>query len=214
MGMYRMPRDSSAVMYQPQMLTPDLLLQPSSSHVSCPSSPGRGTVWNSQSFLPSRASNARVSPGGPSGTSPTVAPSSSRFLKTTGTPFHPTAMSTTPFVPKPSEGLPVAASRAINRAGAFGPPDRNALAVNRMRSGLLRSPGQNATPRPVDSPSILCCQISFPVVASSAVIVLPADTRYITPLTTIGVTSGFDGAAGPPRPRPCPGGGGSTSVRF
>src|SRR5262249_4128627 len=150
-----------------------------------------------------------------SGISPTVAPSTIRFLNTTGTPFQPTPMSTTPLVPKPSDGLPVAASSAIRRAGAPGPAALNALAVNRIRSGLLRSPGQNATPPPVESPSILCCQIGCPVAASSAVIVLPADSRYITPLTTIGVASGFEGSGAPaPLPRPCPAGGRSTSVRF
>ena len=35
-----------------------------------PSRPGSGTLWNCHSFLPVRTSNARVSPGGPSGTSP------------------------------------------------------------------------------------------------------------------------------------------------
>src|SRR5215831_14533791 len=198
-----MLRCSSTVMYQPQMFVPERFFHPSSSHVSCPNSPGRGTVWNSHSFFPSRASYARVSPGGPSGTSPTVAPSITRFLNTSGTPFQGTPMSTTPFVPKPSEDFPVAASSAIRRADLA---PLGALAVKRMRSGLLGSPDQKATPRPVESPSILRCQICWPVAASSAVIVSPADSRYITPLTTIGVTSGLDGcgSAPAPRPRPCP----------
>jgi len=90
------------------------------------------------------------------------------FLKTSGTPFHGTPMSAIPLAPNPSDGLPVAASSATSRA----PPGLpfGALAVNITRSGLLRSPGQYASPRPVESPSgIANRQISFPVAASSAI---------------------------------------------
>ncbi len=62
-----MPRASSTVSENPQVFVPDRSFQPSFSHVSWPTSPGRGTVWNSHSFLPVTASNARVSPGGPTG---------------------------------------------------------------------------------------------------------------------------------------------------
>ena len=77
-----MPRCSSTVMYQPQMFTPERPFQPSFSHV-------RGRVHRAaercetpRASSPVRASKARVSPGGPSGTSPTVAPSMTTFLKT------------------------------------------------------------------------------------------------------------------------------------
>ena len=62
-----MPRASSTVSEKPHVFVPERSFQPSSSHVSWPTSPGRGTVWKSHSFLPVTASNARVSPGGPIG---------------------------------------------------------------------------------------------------------------------------------------------------
>ena len=41
-----MSRAASSVMYHAQTLTPERLRQPLSSHVSWPTSPGSGTVWN------------------------------------------------------------------------------------------------------------------------------------------------------------------------
>src|SRR5215471_16169761 len=103
-------------------------------------------------------------------------------------------MSTSPFFPKPSDGLPDAASNAMSRRPA----------VTKMRSGELRSPGQYETPRretapapPRPPPGISRCQINFPVSASSATTLLPAGT-YITPPTTIGTAS-----EPPPSGDPC-----------
>src|SRR5580700_7279587 len=125
------------------------------------------------------------------GTSPTVAPSMTTFLKIAGTPFQGTVISTIPSLPKPGSILPEFALRAIK----FGP------AVRMMRGGLLASPGQNATPRAVVANGSWAVQASLPDSGSSARTRLPAG-RYINPLTTIGVASGF--AAGPPRPPPRP----------
>ena len=55
------------------MLVPERSFQPSP-QVSLYFSPGLGTVWNSHSFRPVRTSNARGLPGGPCGTSLTLAP--------------------------------------------------------------------------------------------------------------------------------------------
>src|ERR1700689_5191365 len=131
-------------MYQPQVLTPERFFHPSISQVSCPSSPGPGTVWNSHSFFPVRASYARELPDGPSGASPVVAPTITTFLKIVGTPLYGTTISTMPSVPKPGSSLPVPAFSPIN----LGP------AVNKIRGGLLRSPGQYAAPRESEGPPI------------------------------------------------------------
>ena len=62
-------------------------------------------------------------------------------------------------------------------------------AVKTIRAAVLASPGQYATPRlDTAAPVIECCQISLPVSDSSAA-TRPVAARYITPLTTIGVTS-------------------------
>src|SRR5439155_5716835 len=103
---------------QPQEFVPERSFQVSPSHVSCPSSPGCGTEWNSHSLAPVRASNPRESPGGPCGISPTVAPSITMFLKISGTPFHPTLISTKPSWPKPAEASPVIAFTATSLAPA------------------------------------------------------------------------------------------------
>ncbi len=71
-------------MYQTQTLVPDRPFHPSLSHVSCPASPGCGTVWNVHSGLPVRASKARESPGGPTGISATLAPTISTSRNTVG----------------------------------------------------------------------------------------------------------------------------------
>src|SRR5262245_1222073 len=75
-------------------------------------------------------------------------------------------------------------------------------AVNRIRAAVALSPGQNATPRadvvPIGS---LYSHTRLPVSASSAMTRPPAG-RYITPLITIGVASGFTVGAAPPRPLP------------
>src|SRR5580693_5314839 len=84
--------------------------------------------WNSQSLAPVRASYARESPGGPIGISPTVAPSMTTFLKIAGTPFHGTAISTMPSLPKPGSILPEFAFRAIR----FVPAVRRILAGFRI----------------------------------------------------------------------------------
>src|SRR5580700_2949662 len=147
--------------------------------------------WNSQSLAPVRASYARESPGGPIGISPTVAPSMTTFLKIAGTPFHGTSISTMPSLPKPGSILPEFAFR----------PTRCGPAVNMIRGGLLASPGQNATPRAVVANGNCAVQTSLPDSGSSAITRRPAG-RYIRPLTTIGVASGF--ALGPPRPPPRP----------
>src|SRR5215813_5251259 len=108
-----------------------------------------------------------------------------------GTPFHGTLMSTEPSCPKPVDASPVSAFRDIKRRPA----------VKMIRAGVEESPGQNATPRAVVLPvGSLYSQTSFPVSASSASTRPPAG-RYMTPLTTIGVASGFTvGGAPPPRP--------------
>src|SRR5262245_56627594 len=108
-----------------------------------------------------------------------------------GTPFHGTLMSTEPSGPKPVDASPVSAFSDIKRQPA----------VQMIRDGAEESPGQNATPRAVVLPvGSLSSKTSFPVSASSASTRPPAG-RYMTPLTTIGVASGFTvGAATPPRP--------------
>src|SRR5438093_7551595 len=159
-----MPRFSSMVRYQPQTFVPERSFQLSPSHVSNPGSPGRGTEWNSHSLAPVRASNARESPGGPCGISPTVAPSITMFLKTRGTPFHPTLISTKPSSPKPADASPVIAFTATS----LGP------AVKIILAGAPSPPGQYATPRAVVLPvGSLYVQTSFPVSASSARTRLP-----------------------------------------
>ncbi len=67
-------------MYQTQTLVPERPFHPSSSQVSWPTSPGRGTVWNTHLGAPVTASKARVSPGGPIGISATWAPMISTSL--------------------------------------------------------------------------------------------------------------------------------------
>ena len=62
--MYRMPRSASMVKND-HVLAPLTLRQESSSQVSLPTSPGRGTVWNVQTRSPVRRSHARTSPAGP-----------------------------------------------------------------------------------------------------------------------------------------------------
>src|SRR5215467_3771114 len=110
-----------------------------------------------------------------------------------GAPFHPTLISTEPSSPNPVGASPVRALIAINRFPA----------TNRMRAGVVPSPGQNATPRAAVLPvGSLYSQTSLPVSASSARTRPPAG-RYITPLMTIGVASGFTVGA-PPAPRPPP----------
>src|SRR5438105_11403486 len=113
-----------------------------------------------------------------------------------GTPLQPTLISTDPSSPKPAAASPVIALIAINRLPA----------VKRMRGGVVPSPGQNATPRePVLPIGSLYSHTSLPLSASSASTRPPAG-RYITPLMTIGVASGFtvgtDAAPRPPPPRP------------
>ncbi len=78
--MNTVPVFGSTVMYQIQTLVPDRPRHPSSSQVSWPTSPSWGTVWNSHSFRPVRASKARLSPDGPTGISATLAPTISTFL--------------------------------------------------------------------------------------------------------------------------------------
>src|SRR5436190_16027175 len=109
-------------------------------------------------------------------------------------------MSTLPLVPNPSDGLPVAAS---NEKRPLAPP------VTIIRSGVLRSPGKNPTPRvETPPPGTSRCQITLPVSASRATTVLPTG-RYMTPPTTIGTASD---APPPPPPRPPPGGAGNLYV--
>src|SRR6516225_7377890 len=101
-------------------------------------------------------------------------------------------MSTAPFSPKPAGASPVMALMALNCLPA----------VNRILGGVVVSPGQYATPRAVVLPvGSLYSQTIFPVSASSARTRPPAG-RYITPLMTIGVASGFTvGTGAAPRPR-------------
>src|SRR4051794_20387542 len=113
-----------------------------------------------------------------------------------GTPFHPTLISTDPSSPNPAGASPVSALIALNRVPA----------VKSMRGGVGPSPGQNATARaevlPVGS---LYSQISLPLSASRARTRPPAG-RYMTLLMTMGVASGFTVGTGaaprPPPPRP------------
>ena len=186
--MYSTPRRSSSVIVHAHTLTPERLRQPLSSHVSWPRSPGRGTVWNVHTSLPVRTSNARVSPGSASATSPVVAPKIARSPKITGTPFHGTAICTTPSLPKPVTSAPLRASSATS----VGP------AVSRIRGGNAPSPGQYATPRAVVSSGAGNARrhSSRPVSAASASTSWPRTGRYMTPSTTIGVACGFPAAPG------------------
>src|SRR5215470_3735606 len=112
-----------------------------------------------------------------------------------GTPFHPTLISTEPSSPNPAGASPVSALMAINRFPA----------TNIMRGGVAPSPGQNVTPRAAVLPvGSLYSQISLPDSASSARTRPPAG-RYITSLMTMGVASGFTvGTGAAPRPAPRP----------
>src|SRR5215468_9179781 len=114
-----------------------------------------------------------------------------------GTPFHGTLMSTEPSCPNPADASPVSAFTDIKRRPA----------VKMIRAGVEVSPGQNATARAVVLPvGSLYSHTSFPVSASSASTRPPAG-RYMIPLTTIGVASGFTvGTAPEPRPPPRPAG--------
>src|SRR5438477_12094157 len=100
-------------------------------------------------------------------------------------------MSTAPSLPKLAEASPVIAFTAIRRDPA----------VKSIRGGIVPSPGQNATPRELVLPvGSLYSQTSLPLSASRASTRPPAG-RYITPLITIGVASGFTvGTGGAPRP--------------
>jgi quinoprotein glucose dehydrogenase len=77
--------------YKPgSTFTPPRFFQLSPSHVSCPNSPGRGTVWKRQRCLPVRASNARMSPGSDSpGPSSTANPTMTRSSKMAGAEVTP-----------------------------------------------------------------------------------------------------------------------------
>src|SRR5262250_3143793 len=110
-----------------------------------------------------------------------------------GTPFHGTLMSTEPSCPNPTDASPVSAFRDIKRRPA----------VKIIRAGVEVSPGQNATPRAVVLPvGSLYSHTSLPVSAASASTRPPAG-RYMVPLITTGVASGFTlGAAAEPRPPP------------
>src|SRR5213594_1616810 len=113
-------------------------------------------------------------------------------------------MSTSPFVPNLSEGVPDAASN----------DNRRRPAVTNTRAGVVPSPGQYPTPRRDTAPAcgpppISRCQITLPVSVSRATTVLPAE-RYMTPPMTSGT------ASEKPRPRPPPrpaGGGGKLNVQ-
>src|SRR3989449_5456229 len=112
-------------------------------------------------------------------------------------------MSTSPFVPNLSEGVPDAASN----------DNRRRPAVTNTRAGVVPSPGQYPTPRrdtaPAWGPSpISRCQITLPVSASRAATLLPAG-RYITPAITSGTASEAPRPRPPPRP---PGGRGRSYV--
>src|SRR5881396_1732170 len=112
-------------------------------------------------------------------------------------------MSTSPFVPNLSEGVPNAASN----------DNRRRPAVTNTRAGVVPSPGQYPTPRrdtapACGPPAISRCQITLPISASRATTVFLAG-RYITPATTTGTAS--EPPRRPPPPRP-PGGGGKLCV--
>src|SRR5262245_24162651 len=102
-------------------------------------------------------------------------------------------MSTDPSWPKPADASPVRAFTDIKRLPA----------VKRIRAGVEASPGQNATPRAVVLIlGSLYSHTSLPVSASIANTRL-APGRYMMPLTTSGVASGFTvGTTASPRPPP------------
>src|SRR5438034_6696717 len=64
MGRKIIPRSMSTLMMV-HTLVPERSSQESPSQVSCPASPGLGTVWNLQTSFPVRTSKARTSPLGP-----------------------------------------------------------------------------------------------------------------------------------------------------
>src|SRR6266513_3716940 len=64
MGRKIIPRSRSTLMMV-HTLVPERSSQESPSQVSCPTSPGLGTVWNRQTSFPVRTSKARTSPLGP-----------------------------------------------------------------------------------------------------------------------------------------------------
>src|SRR3984957_20169083 len=104
-------------------------------------------------------------------------------------------MSNSPSLPKPGSTLPVFAFSAISLRPT----------VNRMRGGLLLSPGQYATPRRDGAPPATgYSQMVLPLSGSRATTRSTAG-RYMTPFTTIGVASEL----GPPGRLPGPVGAGA-----
>src|SRR4051812_29943582 len=88
-------------------------------------------------------------------------------------------MSTSPLVPKPEAGSPVS---ALSATSFF-------RLVKMIRGDVFASPGQYVTPRNEARPSFnSCVQISLPVSGSSAT-TRPPTGMYMTPFTTMGVTS-------------------------
>ena len=81
-----MPRSTSTGAANPHIFVPERSFHPSP-QVSLYFDPGLGTVWNSQSFLPVLASNARGFPAGPCGTSLTLAPMMTTLRYSVGVPL-------------------------------------------------------------------------------------------------------------------------------
>src|ERR1700722_13547997 len=111
-------------------------------------------------------------------------------------------MSSSPSLPKPGSTFPVLAFSAMSLRPT----------VNKMRGGLLLSPGQYATPRREGAPSETGYSQSFLPVSGSRATTRSAAGTYMTPLTTIGVASELG-----PRPLPgpfCDAGGVSDCRRY
>src|SRR5512142_240399 len=84
MGRKIIPRSSSTLMMV-HTFVPERSFQESPSQVSCPTSPGLGTVWNVQTSFPLWTSKARTSPLGPfEGNSCTSEPVITRSLYMAG----------------------------------------------------------------------------------------------------------------------------------
>src|SRR5207245_11363795 len=127
MGRNIIPRSTSTLMMV-HTLVPERSSQESPSQVSCPASPGLGTVWNLQTSFPVRTSKARTSPLGPfDGNSWTSDPVMTKSLEMVGgevesyCPFGHlsatlTRRLTTPPWLKPLQGFRVRVSKAKRRA--------------------------------------------------------------------------------------------------
>ena len=186
------PRSSSTDIVD-QTLTPVRCCQASAAHVSCPASPGCGTVWNRHRSWPLWTSKARTSPDGPRlSPSGTRLPTITRSRKIAGadvTPYscpgptpRPLRKSTEPRLPKAERGCPVLASSAI-RCPSHVPEKMVASAVDADQTATPRCGKSQTWPLPANGSKR---HASVPVSASSAITLLVVVVTISSPPTSAG----------------------------